>query len=109
MTNISVKLPINYNKNCYSPNFKSDKKENLFLPLQAAAISTVVWTGVGFGLDYLVLNKIFKSSGKDKKFSNIINILFGVIMGIGTYMNVRKKQREENVQSFDDLTKSMFA
>jgi hypothetical protein len=30
-------------------------------------------------------------------------------MGIGTYMNVRKKQREENVQSFDDLTKSMFA
>lgn len=85
------------------------KKNNPYLPLQAALLSTAIWTGVGFGIDYLVINKLFKSGSGDKKLSVIINTLFGFIMGLSTFFSVRKKQREENLQSLGELTKGITA
>lgn len=99
--------PVSFQQN-YPKKPQVRKKENKYLPLQAAVLSTAFWTGVGIATDKFILNKIFKSTKKDNKFSLIFNTIFGLIMGVGTYINVRKKQKEENVQSFEDLTNSML-
>ena len=100
-------LPVSFQQS-YPVKPQVRKKENKYLPLQAGVLSAAFWTGAGIAADKLILNKIFKSSQKDNKFSLIFNTIFGLIMGVGTYINVRKKQKEENVQSFEDLSNNLL-
>ena len=98
-------LPVNFKSNTHTNPKTSQKKIDKYLPLKAGLMSAGIWTGVGYATDYLVMKKLLKMNTNSKA-SNIINIVFGVAMGAGTYYNVWKKQKEEGISNMSELTEN---
>ncbi len=78
------------------------KKYDRSMPIKAAAINTVTWTGIGLGFDYLIMNKIFKIKSSIKQ-SLLLNGIFGLVMGAFAFHKANKLQKEQQVKNFDDL------
>ena len=72
------------------------------LPIKSAVVNTAVFTGIGLGCDYLLLNKLLKIKTTRKE-ALIINGLFGLGIGILSFFQTKKMQKTDNIKNVDDM------